>query len=128
MSPHEQLYLDSMLNLATERLVERAVHRAGSAAAARAAMTRDADAAPILLSSFVDRFFADAMLDNTAGACAVLQALADQPMPPASTLAGSGEIGDGLRLLARATFASALAVKAEEALDRAASFEAEPVQ
>ncbi|MDX2147318.1 MAG: hypothetical protein SFZ23_07320 [Planctomycetota bacterium] len=125
MNPHEMQYVDSLVNLATERFVERLVHHHGGAHAARGAFAagqqgRASAAREAPLTRFVHAFFADAMLDNPAGACAVLQALADRA-PPAAAVAST--IGGSLVLAAQAAFGELVAFKAEEALDRACVFE-----
>lgn len=124
MNPHERLHIDSLLAMATERFVERLMHRAGSARGARERLAQGADAA----ESFVELYFVDTLLNTTAGACAVLEAYESESLPnPAAALAGaSGNVGRTVERLARHVFARILVVKAEEALDFAASREPAP--
>ncbi|MBL9147946.1 MAG: hypothetical protein JNM94_04560 [Phycisphaerae bacterium] len=121
MNPHERQYVDSLLGVAAERLVERLVHRAGSAIDARRRLSEPGGPDALGVPAFVDLFFADSLLDNPAGACVVLQAFADAPMPP---VAGA-TIGPALVAASKAAFLEVLAVKVEEALDVAALYEGE---
>jgi hypothetical protein len=134
MNLHEQQYMDSMVNLATERFVERLLHRAGGAVAARRRLAAAGDALDtdeVGLLKFTRLFFSDAMLDNAGGACAVLEAFAERPMPELPVNAGGNGagvlVGEALLDVAVRVFAALVRVKAEEALDRAASYEGEVV-
>jgi hypothetical protein len=80
----------------------------------------------VWLTDFVDAFFQDHLLDTPGGACFVLQALAKRPAPaalaPATDAADPPPLADHLQTLARHAFADLLAQKADEALERHASF------
>ena len=121
MNPHERLHIDSLLAMATERFVERLMHRSGSARAARERLAQSGDTA----ASFVEMFFVDTLLNTTAGACAVLEAYESESLPNPAVAIGeaSATVGRAVERLARQVFARVLVVKTEEALDFAASRE-----
>ncbi len=115
MDPHAQQQFDFLLMTAVERFTERAVQRSGGAAAALERLRAGAGDERV----FVDALFRDFLLDNPAGACFVLEALAERHVGP---LAG-GELGAVLVTLAKQAFGDLLSAKAEEALEQAAAFE-----
>lgn len=113
MDLHLRQQFDLLLQMATERLTERAVQRCEGAENALARLQSDPDGEGVWLGDFVDAFFDDALLDNPAGACFVLRALEKRPAP---TITPGGSVGDVLRALAKQSFRDLLARKAEDAL------------
>jgi hypothetical protein len=107
-----------LLITATERFVERIVQRSGGLEAALTRLRVDPQGGAIWLDEFVRALFQDFLLDNVAGACFVLQALARRQVDPPPP----GRIEVILQQLALRTFADLLAVKAEEALEQQSSF------
>lgn len=120
MNPHERQQFDVTLQMAVERYAERLEQRNGGAEAARLRLEADPEAEGVWLSDFVDAVFNDFLLDDAAGACFVLQALARRPVPAA----GGATIDAHLRALARAAFAELLQRKCGEELARRAGYQA----
>ena len=116
MELHARQQFDFLLMTAVERFTERLVQRSGGAVPALEAL-RAADSRELAL--FVDALFQDFLLDNPAGACFVLEALAERRVGP---LAG-GDLGAVLVALAKHAFGDLLSAKSEEALEQAAAFE-----
>ncbi len=117
MELHERQQFDQLLLAAADRYVERIVQRCAGLDNAIAALSADAEGTGVWLGEFVDAVFAELLLDNSAGACFVLQALERRQVsaPPA------GQVGDVLAAMARECFGSLLRVKALEAMQRAAA-------
>ncbi|CCQ98305.1 conserved hypothetical protein [[Clostridium] ultunense Esp] len=74
------------------------------------------------LNAFVDAFFQDALLDNPAGACLILQALAHRHVNDPSRLFERITVGEVLLELAKEGFATLLRQKTEEALEQTLAF------
>ena len=120
MDLHERQHVDLLLQMAVERLTERAVQRCQGAERALAQLRDDPDGEGVWLADFLDAFLQDACLDNTAGAAFVLRALEKRPAPPVPQVAdgGGGAVGDVLQAMARAVFRDLLVRKAEESLSQ----------
>lgn len=121
-----ELYLrqqfDSLLFTAVERWSERLIQHNQGAARALARLRDDANAPTVRRDAFVSALFGEFLLDNPAGACFILEALADEPalaMQPGQT------IGAALSAGARAAFADLLQRKTEELLEQSTLFEEE---
>lgn len=121
MNPHERQQFDLLLALSVERFVERLEQRNGGAGPALERLRQAPEGEGVWLTDFVGVLFQDFLLDDTAGACFVLEALERRPIEPA---AGAAPIGAVLRDLARRAFAALLAAKAEEALEQHAGYQA----
>lgn len=121
MNPHERQQFDLLLALSVERFVERLEQRNGGAGPALERLRQAPDGEGVWLSDFVGVLFQDFLLDDTAGACFVLEALERRSIEPAG---GAAPIGAVLRDLARRAFAALLAAKAEEALEQHAGYQA----
>jgi hypothetical protein len=115
MELHQRQHLDLLLQMAVERLTERAVQRCQGAENALGQLRDDPDGEGVWLGDFLQAFFQDACLDNTAGAAFVLQALEKRPAPP---VAAGGVVGDALQEMARHVFRDLLARKVEESLSQ----------
>ncbi|WP_298819035.1 hypothetical protein [Chloroflexus sp.] len=114
MELYQRQQFDLLLMMAVERFAERMIERCAGPEAALARLRTDPQGEGIWLDRFVDALFQDFLLDNPAGACFVLQALADRAVsaPPAGT------INAMLQTMARRAFADLLVIRAEEALEQ----------
>lgn len=119
MEAYQRQQFDLLLFSAAERFSERIVQRNGGMASALARLRADPQGEGIWLDAFVEAFFQDSLLDNPAGACFVLQALARRQ----ATAPGSGPIEVMLQQLARRAFADLLAAKTIEALEQQQIYE-----
>ncbi len=114
MEAYQRQQFDLLLMMAVDRFVERMVQRCAGAEAALVRLRADPQGEGIWLDRFVQAIFQDFLLDNPAGACFVLQALAGKTIPPPA--AGSIELM--LQTMARRAFADVLALRSEEALEQ----------
>lgn len=110
-------HFDAILRDAAANFAERCVYRCGGAAAASAALAEDPQA--LDLDSFVGAFFAENLLEDSAGACFVLQALERRTVPADS----GGSVGEVLARLARAAFADVLVAQAGQVLQQQQIYE-----
>jgi len=110
---------DVLLQMATERLTERAAQRCAGAEVALERLRTDPDGEGVWLGDFVDAFFEDALLDNTAGACFVLQALEKRPL---ATELHKGSVGEIVQALAKRAFRDLLTRKTTDALSQQAAY------
>lgn len=129
MNAHERQQFDMLLQLAVERYAERLVQRNDGPEQAHARLRDTPDADGVWLSGFVDAVFQDSLLDNTAGACFVLEALERRPAPATTVLGPSTaprapSVAETLAALARGTFAALLRQKTLEELARRSSYQA----
>ncbi|MFN8504578.1 hypothetical protein [Kouleothrix sp.] len=118
MEAYQRQQFDFLLLTAVERFAERIVQRCGGPGQALAQLRADPQGEGIWLDSFAQAIFRDFLLDNAAGACFVLQALARR----SATAPSAGPIEAMLGQLALRAFADLLAAKAEEALEQQASY------
>ena len=72
MEPHEQQYVNLLFAMAVERFSERIIQRNEGAQNALNRLRANPQGEGVWLNEFVDAFFRDALLDNTAGACLIL--------------------------------------------------------
>ena len=156
MNAHERQQFDILLQTAVDHYAERLIQRNDGPDNARTRLLETPEAEGVWLSGFVDAVFQDSLLDNTAGACFVLEALERRPAPPvpvdicasafdvsassassaagisaessASVSAPSGTrtIGVTMSALAREAFAALLRQKTSEELARRASYQSVP--
>lgn len=124
MNAHERQQFDVLLQMAVDRYAERLVQRNDGPETARTRLLEQAEADGVWLSEFVEVWFQDSLLDNTAGACFVLEALERRPVPEACRAIGPQPIGGALAALARAAFAVLLRQKTAEELARRAGYQA----
>lgn len=113
MELHQRQQFDFLLLTAAERFAERIVQRNEGPDKALLRLRADPQGEGIWLDAFVQALFQDFLLDNPAGACFVLQALARRSVPPPPT----GSIEAMLGSMARRAFADLLAAKTEEMLE-----------
>ncbi|MCU0495691.1 MAG: hypothetical protein MUD01_29255 [Chloroflexaceae bacterium] len=113
MEAYQRQQFDFLLLTAAERFAERLVQRNEGTANALARLRADPQGEGVWLDDFVQAIFQDFLLDNPAGACFILQALARRTIPPPAT----GKIETMLGSMARCAFADLLAAKTEEMLE-----------
>ncbi len=114
MHLYQRQQFDFLLMTSAERFVERITQRNEGAANALRKLQADANGEGIWLDEFVGVLFEDFLLNNTAGACFVLEALEKRTVPDVA----GGKIELVLQLLARRAFADLLKQKVEEVLSR----------
>ncbi|BDG47382.1 MULTISPECIES: hypothetical protein [Parageobacillus] len=122
MNPHEQQYVNLLLAMAVDRFSERIIQRNEGAQKALERLRTNPQGEGIWLNEFVDAFFRDALLDNPAGSCLILQALANQRVHDLSNIAERVTVGEMLQEMAKQTFAALLHRKTEEALEQTLAF------
>ena len=98
-------HFDVLLREAAGNFAERCVHRAGGPDAALSLLADDPDA--LGCADFVNAFFEENLLADTAGSCFVLEAL-ERRMLPADP---GGVVADVLSRAARVAFADVLVVQ-----------------
>lgn len=121
MNAHERQQFDVLLQTAVERYAERLVQRNDGPERAHARLQETPDAEGVWLSRFVEAVFEDHLIDNTAGACFVLEALERRPLPAAPQ---GQTVGELLTRLARDAFEALLRQKTLEELARRTSYQA----
>jgi hypothetical protein len=122
MNPHEQQYFNLLLVIAVERFSERIIQRNEGAQKALERLRANPQGEGIWLNEFVDAFFRDALLDNPAGSCLILQALANQRVNDLSNIVERVTVEEMLQEMAKQTFAALLHRKTEEALEQTLVF------
>lgn len=118
MELHHGVYFNFLLNTAVERLTERISHRLGGTAAALQAIRENPEGEGVWLSGFVDAFFDDMLLSNTAGAVFVLEALEKRH----AEAQPAGQIGETLQRMARQAFYDLLWQKSQEFLEQSVAY------
>ncbi|WP_028986320.1 hypothetical protein [Thermicanus aegyptius] len=122
MNPHERQYFNLLLAMAVERFSERIIQRNEGAENALYRLRTNPQGDGVWLNAFVDAFFQDALLDNPAGACLILQALANRHVNDPSRLFERITVGEVLLELAKEGFATLLRQKTEESLEQTLAF------
>jgi len=117
MELYQRQQFDFLLLTAVDRYVERLVQRNEGAENALRKLRQDPQGEGIWLNQFVEAIFQDFLLDNMAGACFILQSLAQQPV----SAPNAGSIEKMLVAMAREAFADLLQRKTEEFLEQQAS-------
>ncbi|MDJ0753898.1 MAG: hypothetical protein QNJ45_10295 [Ardenticatenaceae bacterium] len=115
MDLHQRQQFDFLLMTATERFVDRLIQRQMGAQNALQRLREDPNGEGVWLDDFVDAIFQDFLLDNVAGACFVLRALAKSKLEAVS--AGKN-IETTLVAMSKQAFAQLLRSKAEEVLEQ----------
>jgi hypothetical protein len=118
MELHEKIYFDLLLNTAVERFTERIIQRKEGVKSALEALKDSPDGEGVWLSEFVEAFFEDMLLNNTAGAVYILEALEKRLV---SEQAG-GKVSEVLLRMAKQMFKELLRQKAQEALEQSAAY------
>jgi len=122
MEAHEQQYFNVLLSMAVERFSERIVQRNEGVEHALERLRTNPQGEGVWLDEFVSAFFREALLDNPAGACFILQALANRKVMDPASLFASAIVGDVLQKMAAQTFAVLLRQKTEEVLEQTLAF------
>ncbi|OJF18098.1 MAG: hypothetical protein A6D91_07040 [Bacillaceae bacterium G1] len=122
MEAHEQQYFNVLLSMAVERFSERIVQRNEGVEHALERLRTNPQGEGVWLDEFVSAFFREALLDNPAGACFILQALANRKVMDPARLFESATVGDVLQKMAAQTFAVLLRQKTEEVLEQTLAF------
>lgn len=105
-------HFDSLLREAAANFAQRCVYRAGGPAEAIAALNADPQA--LGLEEFVSAVFAENLLEDTAGAAFVLEALEGRQVPADA----GGPIAEVLGRLARQAFAGVLTVQTGQVIQQ----------
>jgi hypothetical protein len=122
MELHEQQYFNLLLAMAVERFSERIIQRNEGAQNALTRLRTNPQGDGVWLNEFVDAFFRDALLDNPAGSCLILQALSNRSLNHPSRIFEHGTVGEMLQEMAKQAFATLLQQKTEEALEQTLAF------
>lgn len=113
-----ELYLrqqfELLLQEASGNFTERIVHRCGGEQEALQRLQADPESEGVWASEFVDNFFEEHLLQGTAGACFVLEALERRSLPSDP----GGAVADVLPRLARAAFADVLVTQSAQLIQR----------
>lgn len=116
MQLYQRQQFEFLLLTAVDRYVERLVQRNEGAENALRKLRQDSQGEGIWLNQFVEAIFQDFLLDNVAGACFILQALAQQTIAAPM----GGNIEKMLMAMAKEAFAGLLRRKTEEFLEQQA--------
>lgn len=119
MNDHERVHIDSLVHEACDLLCQTAIQRLAGPTNVLRQIRTDPEGDGVWLTKFARMFLAEHALNTDAGACVILEAYADRPMPTTPGLDGSESIGRVLREKAMATFADLVRLKAEQALELA---------
>lgn len=114
MQLHERQQFDFLLATAVERYVDTLIQRNEGAANALTRLQQNPNGEGIWLDRYVTAIFQDFLLDNAAGACFVLQALARQ----SARAPAAGSVETMLLALAKTAFAELLRQKTAEFLEQ----------
>ncbi|MFC5542923.1 hypothetical protein ACFPOH_14535 [Ureibacillus suwonensis] len=123
MNDYEKQYFNTLLQIATERFVERAVQRSEGVENALHLLRTDPYGNGVWLDKFVDAFFEEFLLDNPAGSCFILQALSKRRYDPEQVLQQEVTVEAIVEKMAKGVFEELLKQKAEEVLEQHAAFE-----
>jgi len=119
MEPYLRQQFDLLLHEATGNFAERISHRCGGTSVALERLRADPESDGVWLSEYVGTVFEEHLLDTTAGACFVLQALERRTLPPDT----GGAVADVLARSARTAFGELLAQQTDQLLQRSLAFE-----
>lgn len=118
MEAYQRQQFDYLLLTATERFAERIVQRCAGHQQALQRLRADPQGEGVWLDTFVGAVFQDFLLDNPAGACFVLQALARRQIGAPT----AGTVEAMLQQMAVRAFADLLQLKTEEAIEQQLSY------
>lgn len=103
-----------LLQEATGNFTERIVYRCGGRGNALELLRADPEGEGVFRGEFVRAFFEENLLNNEAGQCFVLEALAHRTLPADP----GGPAGEVLARLAHAAFADLLTAQAAQLIQR----------
>ncbi|HEY9753945.1 MAG TPA: hypothetical protein V6C97_02160 [Oculatellaceae cyanobacterium] len=118
MEIFEQMLFEEVLNSAVSRFSERIVQRCEGAERALVILKNDPESDGIWLSKFMENFLADSLLNSTAGAAFMLQAL-EKRKPSRQYDGTAGEI---MQKMASDIFAQLVRQKTVERLEQSVAF------
>lgn len=119
MDLYQKQQFGFLLQTATERFAARLEERFRGADQALKLLQENPEADGVWLTDFTAAVFEDFLLNNIAGACFVLQALAARPMRPQE----GGAVETVLVTLAKQLFAELLLQKSIESLEQHSSYQ-----
>lgn len=119
MNDHERMHIDNLVHEAVDLLCETSIQRCAGPGNALRQLREDPNGEGVWLDRFVRMFLGEHALDNEAGACAILEAFARRPMPQVDETT----VGATLKRSAALVFSELVRAKADEALERACTFE-----
>jgi hypothetical protein len=118
MELHHKIYFDFLLSTAVERFTERVIARTGGTTEALEAIRQTPEGEGVWLGQFVNSFFEDMLLNNTAGAVFVLEALERRSVEAQA----AGKLDEVLGRMARQAFRQLLWEKSQEALEQSVAY------
>ena len=115
MNDHERVFIDALIHEACDLLCETAIQRCEGPTNVLRKLREDPNSDGIWTDRFISMFLSENALNNDAGSCTILEALASRPMPSVE----GKSISDVLKAASQAAFTQAVLFKADEALERA---------
>lgn len=125
MEAYERQQFDLFLGAAIGQFVERIEQRCGGPVPALERLRTAPEGDGVWLSDFVGTFYRDALVDNAAGACWILQNLQRRSLPDHWSSGEVRNVDELLQHVAREAFRDLLRAKAEETLEQRLVFQAE---
>ncbi|MED3661753.1 hypothetical protein P4476_07655 [Ureibacillus terrenus] len=122
MNDYEKQYFNTLLQMATERFVERALQRSEGAENALRLLRTNPHGEGIWLDQFVDVFFEEFLLNNPEGSCFILQALAKRKYHFQNIPGHESTVEEIVEKMAKEVFENLLKQKAEEVLEQQLAF------
>lgn len=122
MQDYEKQYFNTILQIATERFVERVVQRAEGGKEALVLLRTDPHGNRVWLDKFVDAFFEEFLFDNPEGACFILQALSKRRYNLQRISKEQLTIEEIVIQMAKEVFEELLKQKVEEVLEQNLAF------
>ncbi|MED3763465.1 hypothetical protein NST62_13100 [Ureibacillus sp. FSL K6-8385] len=122
MNDYEKQYFNTLLQMATERFVERALQRSEGAENALRLLRTNPHGEGIWLDQFVDVFFEEFLLNNPEGSCFILQALAKRKYHFQNIPGHELTVEEIVEKMAKEVFENLLKQKAEEVLEQQLAF------
>lgn len=122
MNDYEKQYFNTLLQIATERFVERAIQRSEGVKNALQLLRTDPYGDGVWLDKFVDAFFEEFLIDNPAGSCFILQALANRRYNPKHFSQQETTVEEIVQKMAKEVFEQLLIQKVEEVLEQNLAF------
>jgi len=122
VNDYEKQYFNTLLQIASERFVERVIHRAGGVKSALELLRKDPNCNGVWLDKFVDAFFEEFLLDNPEGACFILQALAKRQYSISHFNNQPLMVEEIVEKMAKEVFQNLLNQKVEEVLEQNLAF------
>jgi hypothetical protein len=116
VQPFERQQFDLLLTDGVGRLAERATYRCGGHEAALQRLREDPEGEGVWLHEFTRNLMTEMLLDDVAGACFVLQALARRRVTTA--VPAGAPVADVLAALATDALAELLRAKTIESLEQ----------